>query len=69
MSQAWVVGEVLVDLIPAIDGDEVIDGIRYRAVVGGGPANTAKALSRLGQDCAFIWVLTMIADHNLWRFI
>ena len=54
MSIAWVVGEVLVDLIPAKDGDEVIDGIRYRAVVGGGPANTAKALARLGHECAFI---------------
>lgn len=54
MSSAWVVGEVLVDLIPAVDGDEVIDGDRYRAVVGGGPANTAKALARLGRECAFI---------------
>ncbi|MGA0866808.1 MAG: carbohydrate kinase family protein [Candidatus Nanopelagicaceae bacterium] len=54
MSSAWIVGEVLVDLIPSLDGDEVIDGIRYRAVVGGGPANTAKALARLGRECAFI---------------
>ncbi|MGA1670516.1 MAG: PfkB family carbohydrate kinase, partial [Candidatus Nanopelagicaceae bacterium] len=54
MSSAWIVGEVLVDLIPAIDGVEVIDGVRYRAVVGGGPANTAKALARLGRECAFI---------------
>lgn len=54
MSSAWIVGEVLVDLIPALDGDEVIDGVRYRTVVGGGPANTAKALARLGRECAFI---------------
>ena len=36
--QVWVVGEVLIDLIP--DADE------HLAVVGGGPANTAKALAK-----------------------
>jgi fructokinase len=51
---AWVAGEVLVDLIPASDGDESIGGQRYRAVIGGGPANTAKALARLGKRCEFI---------------
>ena len=51
---AWVAGEVLVDLIPSIDGDESIDGRRYRAIVGGGAANTAKALARLGRRCEFI---------------
>ena len=43
----WVCGEVLIDLIP---GD---DGLRV-GHVGGGPANTAKALARLGHDVAFI---------------
>ena len=43
----WVCGEVLIDLIP---GD---DGVRV-AHVGGGPANTAKALARLGHDVHFI---------------
>jgi fructokinase len=38
----WVCGEVLIDLFP---GD---------AVVGGGPANTARALGRLGNDVEFI---------------
>jgi fructokinase len=42
----WVCGEVLIDLIP--DG-----GVR-RAVVGGGPANTAKALAKLGIANQFI---------------
>ena len=42
----WVAGEVLIDLIPK-------DGIRA-AIVGGGPANTAKALARLGFDTYFI---------------
>ncbi len=36
----WVVGEVLIDLIP--------NGDQYLAIVGGGPANTAKALANLG---------------------
>ena len=36
----WVVGEVLIDLIPDADN--------YLAIVGGGPANTAKALAKLG---------------------
>ena len=42
----WVAGEVLIDLIPK-------DGARV-AIVGGGPANTAKALARLGLDTYFI---------------
>ena len=45
-NQVWVCGEVLIDLIP--------DGIERRAVVGGGPANTAKALSKLGITTQFI---------------
>jgi fructokinase len=43
----WVCGEVLIDLIPGADGARV-------AHVGGGPANTAKALARLGRDVHFI---------------
>ena len=38
----WVCGEVLIDILPA------------GPVVGGGPANTAKALARLGYDVDFI---------------
>ena len=44
--QVWVVGEVLIDLIPDTD--------QYLAVVGGGPANTAKALAKLGVATYFI---------------
>lgn len=45
----WVCGEVLIDLIP------VAPGSTDRAPhVGGGPANTAKALARLGHDIHFI---------------
>ena len=46
MSQVWVAGEVLIDLIP--------DGVDRKPIVGGGPANTAKALSKLGIDTQFI---------------
>ena len=46
MSQVWVAGEVLIDLIP--------DGSERKSIVGGGPANTAKALSKLGIDTQFI---------------
>jgi fructokinase len=45
-NQVWVCGEVLIDLIP--------DGTERKAVVGGGPANTAKALAKLGMDAQFI---------------
>ena len=38
----WVCGEVLIDELPS------------GSVVGGGPANTAKALARLGHEVAFI---------------
>ena len=44
--QVWVCGEVLIDLIP--------DGTERKAVVGGGPANTAKALAKLGIATQFI---------------
>ena len=43
----WVCGEVLIDLIPDSSGERI-------AHVGGGPANTAKALARLGHDVYFI---------------
>jgi fructokinase len=46
MGQVWVAGEVLIDLIPA--------GADRKLIVGGGPANTAKALSMLGVDTQFI---------------
>jgi fructokinase len=44
--QVWVVGEVLIDLIP--------DESKHVAVVGGGPANTAKVLANLGVKTHFI---------------
>ena len=44
--QVWVVGEVLIDLIPNAD--------QHLAVVGGGPANTAKALAKLGVNTYII---------------
>jgi fructokinase len=43
----WVCGEVLIDLIPGADGVRIVH-------VGGGPANTAKALAHLGHDVQFI---------------
>jgi fructokinase len=46
MAQVWVVGEVLIDLLP--------EGADRKPVVGGGPANTAKALAKLGIDTQFI---------------
>ena len=46
MSQVWVTGEVLIDLIP--------EGSERKPIVGGGPANTAKALSKLGIATQFI---------------
>ena len=46
MSQVWVAGEVLIDLIP--------EGADRKPIVGGGPANTAKALSKIGIDTQFI---------------
>lgn len=42
----WVVGEVLIDLISR--------GSEINAIVGGGPANTAVALARLGLGPQFI---------------
>jgi fructokinase len=46
MVQVWVVGEVLIDLLP--------EGTDRKPVVGGGPANTAKALAKLGIDTQFM---------------
>jgi fructokinase len=46
MAQVWVAGEVLIDLI--------LEGADRKPIVGGGPANTARALARLGIDTQFI---------------
>ncbi len=45
-TSVWVAGEALIDLIPK-NGERL-------PIVGGGPANTAKALARLGFDSYFI---------------
>jgi len=44
--QVWVCGEVLIDLIP--------NGKDRNIAIGGGPANTAKALAKLGVATQFI---------------
>jgi fructokinase len=46
MGEVWVAGEVLIDLIPV--------GTGRKPIVGGGPANTAKALANLAIDTQFI---------------
>ncbi len=46
LGPVWVAGEVLIDLITK--------GSETKAIVGGGPANTAVALSRLGVETYFI---------------
>jgi fructokinase len=51
MKEIWVVGEALMDLIP-VATEEVLP------MVGGGPANTAKALARLGYPTFFIGALS-----------
>lgn len=47
MRSAWVAGEALIDLVPDQSGNR-------RAIVGGGAANTARALAKLGKPTAFI---------------
>jgi fructokinase len=51
----WVCGEVLIDVLPT--------GL----VVGGGPANTAKALSRLGHSVDFVGGLSTDAYGQMAR--
>jgi fructokinase len=46
-TSVWVAGEALMDLIPVAGGER-------RPMVGGGPANTAKAVARLGYSISFI---------------
>ena len=45
--RVWVVGEALMDLIPDAGGQR-------QPMVGGGPANTAKAIARLGYSTYFV---------------
>jgi fructokinase len=47
MKNVWVVGEALMDLILIHGGERI-------PMVGGGPANTAKAVARLGYKSQFI---------------
>jgi len=44
---AWIAGEALMDLIPLAGGERI-------PMVGGGPANTAKAVARLGYPTFFL---------------
>ncbi len=44
----WVSGEALIDLLPSDDEQTL------RPIVGGGPANTALALARLGIEVKFV---------------
>ena len=44
---AWVVGEALIDLIQDVSGIQI-------PKVGGGPANTSKAIARLGYETSLI---------------
>ena len=53
-NEIWVCGEVLIDLIPYPAGHELSNSGTKQAIVGGGPANTAKALAKLGFDSYFI---------------
>jgi len=46
LKKIWVAGEALIDLVP-LNGE-------VKAIVGGGPANTAKALAKLICDVSFI---------------
>jgi fructokinase len=55
----WVCGEVLIDLLPGTSVPV--------AVVGGGPANTAKALARLGHKVNFIAGISTDAYGELAR--
>lgn len=52
MTTIWTAGEVLIDLIPRERGNK--PNLVRDPVVGGGPANTAKALARLGFDSYFL---------------
>ena len=45
----WVAGEALIDLIPTEPGSKI-----RNPVVGGGPANSARAIARLGLNSFFI---------------
>ena len=47
LKSLWIAGEALIDLIPIGEGEQV-------PMVGGGPANTAKALAMLGYSTYFI---------------
>ena len=56
----WVCGEAIIDRFPSpIIGEEGEDS--WINVVGGGAANTAKCMSRLGYDVQFIDGLSI--DH------
>lgn len=49
-SRVVVLGEALIDLIASVDG-------AVRAVPGGSPFNIARAIARLGLDCAWVGAL------------
>ena len=58
MGQVWVVGEALIDLVPDHSG-------AAEAIVGGGPANTAKALAGLGFEASFVGGISKIGRAHV----
>ena len=58
MQKVWVAGEALMDLIPVAGADRV-------PMVGGGPANTAKAVARLGYATYFLGGISSDVHGNM----
>lgn len=65
MTVIWTAGEVLIDLIPRERGNSA-SKVRD-PIVGGGPANTAKALARLGLNSYFLCGMSTDAFGELQR--
>jgi fructokinase len=60
-NEIWVCGEVLIDLIPVRDADSNFPKME---IVGGGPANTATALAKLGNKTYFLGGLSTVDNYG-----
>lgn len=53
MSKVYCVGELLIDMV-GVDHKGLKNGVQFEKKAGGAPANVAAAITRMGEDAAFM---------------
>ena len=67
MADVVCMGELLIDFVPTESGLPLIDASVFKKAPGGGPANVAVGLARLGVRSAFMGRSGMMILAGSWR--